>query len=172
MLQKFIIFFLCIYAVILFSGCATVIHGTTQKIAITTNPPGATVTADGLSTIYITPTKIKLKRKEDHDLLITKESFEIEQIHIHHVLSGAVAGNIIAGGLIGWGVDATSGAQYRLVPDNINLTLRTVSIGSSYPREKTLEDRLKEIDSLKEKKLINDSEYEQLRKKILESQIK
>ena len=35
----------------------------------------------------------------------------------------AVAGNIIAGGLVGWGVDAVTGAQYNLKPESINVTL-------------------------------------------------
>ncbi len=39
----------------------------------------------------------------------------------------AVAGNIIFGGLIGGGIDAASGAMYKLYPEMVNVALRPTS---------------------------------------------
>lgn len=106
----------------LLPGCASVLHGTRQKIAIATIPPGATV-SDGETTLQ-TPCLLNLKRNHDYVLTITKSGYETECVQVTHVISGVVAGNILAGGFIGWGVDAMSGAQWRLIPETISLTLR------------------------------------------------
>lgn len=82
-------------------GCATLIHGTTQDIPITTKPEAAVAkTGEGLA--CTTPCQLTLSRKKDHVINIAKEGYEETSVHIQHVISGAVAGNIIAGGLIGW----------------------------------------------------------------------
>jgi hypothetical protein len=127
-------------ALFLLGGCATIIHGTTQDIAITTDPSGAELLVDG-SERYRSPAKITLKRKDDHFVEISKEGYHKETVNIKSVVSGAVAGNILAGGLIGWGVDAASGGQYRLVPENVDMRLRPLA-------EATPEHRLKPIPSL------------------------
>ena len=56
-------------------------------------------------------------------VVIEKEGFAPESIAVTKSMGGAVAGNIIAGGLIGWGVDAMTGAQYNLAPNTINVRL-------------------------------------------------
>jgi hypothetical protein len=104
-------------------GCATIINGTTQKIPVSSSPLGATVIVDGESE-YTTPCELDLKRKRDHHLLFKKSGYQDTTFQIKHQLSGAVAGNILAGGLIGWGVDAASGGQYKLVPATVHVTLQ------------------------------------------------
>jgi hypothetical protein len=47
------------------SGCATAIHGTIQRIAVTTTPTGARVRSDGQDT-YTTPANIRMKRGRNH----------------------------------------------------------------------------------------------------------
>jgi uncharacterized protein YceK len=172
MVKKFIIFLFCFYAITLFSGCATVIHGTTQKIAITTYPPGATFTVDKSLTTYSTPTTIKLKRKSDHEILIARENFEPEQVHIYHVFSMAIAGNLILGGVSGIVTDSVDGAKFRLIPESINLTLKPLGSGPSLPQGQSAEDRIKQLDGLREQKMITNSEYESLKKGLLKSQLK
>jgi hypothetical protein len=166
MLQKLLLFFLCFYVVTLFSGCATVIHGTNQKIAVNTIPTGAIITVDNDSTTYSTPTTIKLKRKVDHDLVITKEGYESEQIHIYHIFSMAIAGNLVLGGVTGIVTDSVDGAKSRLVPKSIELTLKLLGTGPNFPAGHTPEDRIKALDILKEQKMITESEYATLKKKL------
>lgn len=105
------------------SGCATIIHGTTQEIPVTSEPPGAAVTTTG-DVKATTPGKLELKRKTGHVLTFSKEGYKPETVKLESVLSGAVAGNIIAGGLIGWGVDAATGGDSRLVPESVHVLLK------------------------------------------------
>ncbi len=161
-----------IMAITVTSGCATIIHGTTQKIPLSSTPSNAHVTVDGSGSFY-TPTTVELTRKMDHILVFTKEDFEDEQVVITHVISGAVMGNILAGGLIGWGVDAVSGAQYRLVPEIVSVSLRPKHENSSSQKPPTAiitpEMRLEKLKELLDKQLITQQEYEAMRKETLRS---
>ncbi len=150
----------------MFSGCASIVHGTRQKVPVSTNPPGATV-SDGETTIQ-SPGTLNLKRNQDYILTITKPGFQTETVKITHVISGAVAGNLLAGGFIGWGVDAVSGAQWRLEPETISLNLRPLNDKDSLAQSdvvtsQTLTQKLEELSSLKEKNLITEDEYITLR---------
>lgn len=104
-------------------SCATIVNGTTQKVSISSDPLGASIFVDG-APAGCTPNCIELKRKREHLISLSKEGFEDENVKLEPVLSGAVAGNIIAGGFIGWGVDAVSGSQYRLIPETVNVRMR------------------------------------------------
>ena len=89
---------------------------------ISSDPSGAEVQVDGIVRGR-TPVDVEMKRKRNHLVTISKEGFETENIPVVQDLGGAVWGNIVLGGLIGWGVDATSGAQYNLNPPTIFLKL-------------------------------------------------
>ena len=108
-------------------GCATVLHGTGQEIPVSSSPSGAQVSVDGMP-MCKTPCSPNIKRKHDHILTLAKDGFKQESVTVMHVLSGAVAGNILAGGFIGWGVDAASGAQYRLVPETLHVDLTPAEV--------------------------------------------
>ena len=110
-----------IVVVLLATSCATIINGPTETVSVSSNPPGATVT-DG-KTSKVTPTQFVLDRDHDYILTISKPGFETEHVKIEHVISGWVAGNLLSFGILGAGVDATSGAMWRLTPDTIVVTL-------------------------------------------------
>lgn len=153
------------------SGCATIIHGTTQDIGITTDPSEADLLVDGRER-YKSPTKITMKRKDDHSVEVTKEGFQKENVNIKSVLSGVVLGNILLGGLIGWGVDAISGGQYRLVPENVDVRLRPLTsqpITTSGDSRESIEEKLDQMKKLKEKGKITEEEYQKMRQEILSS---
>ena len=151
---------------LLATGCASIVHGTRQEVAVSTEPPDAIV-SDGEFTAH-SPCKLNLQRDQDHVLTITKDGYEPGSAHITHVISGAVAGNILAGGIIGWGVDAATGAQYRLEPETLCLTLRPIKDGRDVgtvtkAASGSLEEKLAELDRLKGKGLISEDEYKSLR---------
>ncbi len=106
----------------LFTSCASIINGTRQKVTVTSDPEGATVSNGEIS--MVTPATFDLKRKRDYIFSISKPGYKTESAKLERVFSGAVAGNIICGGPIGWGVDALTGGQWRLVPENLHVTLR------------------------------------------------
>jgi len=165
---------LIIVALVISSGCATIIHGTTQDINITTDPSGADLNVDG-SERYKSPAKITMKRKHDHVVEVAMDGYQKETLNIKSVVSGAVAGNIIAGGLIGWGIDAASGGQYRLVPENYDLRLRpalTQNVATSKEPMESIEDKLDQIKKLRDKGKITEEEYKKMRGEILASSSK
>lgn len=104
------------------SGCATIITGTTQKVPITSDPSGARLDVDG-QCAFTTPVILKMERKSDHILVFSKEGYHQQTVTLLHTLSGAVCANVLGTGLLGWGVDAGTGAQYKLVPERVNVQL-------------------------------------------------
>lgn len=111
-------------------ACATVTRGTTQQVTVRSEPPGAAVkTSTGFSCAS-TPCTFKMPRKEGFDVTITKEGYEDAKVTVESKMSGGgaagLAGNVIAGGIIGIGVDATSGALMDLTPNPVEVTLTPV----------------------------------------------
>lgn len=123
--MKFIIIVVIILPLI--SGCATVVHGTLQKIPVTSEPSNADVSVDGTKT-YHTPVILELERRKDHLIKITKKGFKPVAIKLIHSLSGVILGNVFTGGPIGWGIDALTGAQYKLTPENVHVNLEPEGI--------------------------------------------
>lgn len=107
-------------------GCATLMQGSTQQLPVTSSPSGATVVVDGFQRLT-TPTVTELSRKEPHRLEISLEGYHAEVVDITAVSSAMAMGNIIAGGLVGFVVDQSSGAAFRLVPDVVHVDLRPVT---------------------------------------------
>lgn len=99
-------------------ACATIIHGTSQEVGISSQPTGATITVDGQITGK-TPVAAKLSRKDMHKVAITMEGYQPFEITTTRRTSGWVWGNIVFGGIIGLAVDAISGALYDVRPEQI-----------------------------------------------------
>jgi hypothetical protein len=111
---------------LLVGGCATVTRGTTEPLAIQSEPPGAEVE---LSTGQrcITPCNLELKRKYDYRLTLQKEGFADVVVAVQPRVAGAgaagAAGNVLIGGIIGLGVDAATGAAMSLGPNPVHVHL-------------------------------------------------
>lgn len=104
-------------------GCASIMHGTTQKVGISSAPTGAKVTVNNLA-YGSTPVFADLKRGEEHIVTIEMDGYEKSQLTLTKGVSGWVWGNILFGGLIGLAVDAISGGLYNLSPEQLNAQLR------------------------------------------------
>ena len=112
---------LIVVAGVAVTGCATMVHGTTQEIPVTSDPPGAEVRLGG-RLLGVTPTTITLERKPDYQLEILKPGFEpfrqrLESVSQYDALS------VLGGGLIGWGIDASTGGNKRLYPERVHAAL-------------------------------------------------
>ncbi len=125
------------------SGCASIVHGSSQEVSIVSEPSGAEVWIDG-EKVGKTPVTPNLKRKRAHQVVIRKKGYQEEHRILHRVLSGAVAGNILAGGLIGWGVDAVTGAQWRLVPETLHVELDPLPPGAARSGTESRAERVHE----------------------------
>jgi uncharacterized protein YceK len=100
--------------VIALSGCASIIKGTSQSIAIATPPTtGASCvlsSKEGNWTIVSPGVATVEKSKEDIQVHCTKPGWQDGVATIPSNFQGWAVGNIVAGGLIGLGVDAATGA--------------------------------------------------------------
>lgn len=106
-----------------FGGCATVTNGTTQTVPVSSSPSGARVFADGQH-VGTTPCQVELSRRTSHIISFEKEGYEDTAVHLTREVSAMTAGNVLIGGLIGLGVDAVSGANFRLVPEAVSVSLQ------------------------------------------------
>ena len=174
-----IIYFLCAVCLML-AGCGSIVNGTTQKVAANSTPAGAKVVALGgpKPVECVTPCTLALKRKYTQTLTITKEGYKPQTATLTSSVSGAVAGNILLGGLIGWGVDASSGGDSKLVPEAVNVTLEQDKpvvdpLATKEPipaptQAQNLETELAGIDKMKDEGKVSDKEAAVLRKKAIE----
>lgn len=152
-------------------GCASIVKGTTQAIPVASSPSGADVRLDG-NHVGQTPVSVEVKRKSDHLMTIEKAGYQPESIAITRNIGGAVFGNIIAGGLVGWGVDAISGAQYNLTPATINVSLKPSAGGTRADVNESSAviffNELKKLDASHEEKKVTDEEYAKQRTALME----
>ena len=111
---------LCVAVVI--AGCATIMHGTSQEVGISSSPTGATVTVDNQAAA-VTPYVAKLSRKDKHVVHLAMPGYAPADLTLTRKTSGWVWGNIVFGGLIGLAVDAISGGLYNLTPEQLAATL-------------------------------------------------
>jgi hypothetical protein len=110
-------------AMLALAGCATIVHGTTEKVHIDSNPGGADVQIDD-SQHVTTPASVKLSRGSPHKLVFHKPGYQDDTETLTSSPSGWILGNLIGGGVIGIAVDSVDGAGRKLSSDNVNATLR------------------------------------------------
>ncbi|HEX7036588.1 MAG TPA: PEGA domain-containing protein [Pseudomonadales bacterium] len=111
---------------VLSTGCATITRGTNEAFAIQTDPAGADARlSNGLS--CVTPCSVKVKRRGDFVVTITKDGYETVNASVSSSVDGGgaagMAGNVILGGIIGAGVDAGTGAMHSHKPNPLVVKL-------------------------------------------------
>jgi hypothetical protein len=118
------IFFGAALALLLLPSCATIVKGTTQTIAI--NSPGVAgarcqLRSGAIGTVdVVTPATLTLEKSQENITVhCTKECFQDGAGIVTSFTEGLAAGNIIAGGVIGLGIDAASGAMNKYAPETI-----------------------------------------------------
>ena len=109
-------------------ACATVTRGMHEAFTVETEPSGAMVeTSNGLHCDATPCTFARVERKAEFTVTITKPGYRTWTGNVTHHTAGAgaagMAGNVLVGGLIGVGVDATSGATQDLTPNPLHVAL-------------------------------------------------
>lgn len=114
------------------SGCATAINGTTQRVAVASNPPGAQVYLHD-APVGVTPAFVDVPRRDpDLQLRLEKEGYEPTVLPLERSRSGWSWGNVLFAGVpvneygvgqwvvamafygaLGWLRDARSGGAYK-----------------------------------------------------------
>lgn len=100
------------------TGCATIVKGTTQAVAVESpGAPGAQceLSSDGIGTqTLVTPATLVLE-KSQHNISVTcrKACFQDDVGIIASYGESMAVGNVLVGGVIGLGVDAATGAMNK-----------------------------------------------------------
>lgn len=126
-------------------ACATITTGTSQSIAVLTEPPGAscTLSREGgvIAVVNPTPGTVTVS-KSTRDIVVNCTRPGHLPSAASHVaqFQGMTVGNVLIGGLIGFGIDAASGAL-SFYPDNLTLALAPDTFSSEQSRESFFSQR-------------------------------
>ena len=117
-------------------GCGTVTRGTKQGVKFVSEPPGATVTVQRAHKVdtrwdCISPCELQLSRKRDFNVTFELEGYKPAEGRLASRLGAkggatAIPGNFVAGGGIGFIVDAGTGANMQLKPDPMRARLAPI----------------------------------------------
>ncbi len=146
MKQRFVQFVMIVICIRLAVGCASIIHGSSQDINISSSPDEAEVWIDG-ARMGMTPTKVNLKRKNDYLVTVKKEGYKEATVKIEGSTSAWIIGNVIFGGIIGCGIDFITGGAYDLKPErvDINMTKLAELDGKTIHIDRADLDKIKEL---------------------------
>jgi len=107
-------------------SCASIVSGTTQRVGVSTNVPGARCTlenAKGSWDVAKTPGSVTVeKARSPLDVECHKSGMRGHAV-IDSSTEGMAFGNVVVGGLIGGGVDMATGAAYRY-PVSVNVDMK------------------------------------------------
>ena len=136
--------FIAAVAIAALGGCATVTRGTTSQVQIVSEPTGATVRTS-MGHQCTTPCTLQMSRKDEFSVVFSKEGYEDQTIPVRTQVAGAgaagFAGNVIAGGIIGMGVDAATGSTLEHVPNPVSAVLNPLPKPRPEPRGRTVRPR-------------------------------
>ncbi len=116
--------FVCLFAiaVFLFDGCATIFHGSSDKISFSSDPSGAKVYVNG-QLMGTAPLELKLESKHTYNIEFRKEGYENKTVVVTtSVGAGWIVLDVLFG-LIPIIVDAATGNWYCLDQEHVNAAL-------------------------------------------------
>ncbi len=116
--MRFKIAAVCAASCVALAGCGTITQGTSQNITVTSTPPGAhcdlTRTGEHVATLDKTPGVVKVdKTKNDIMLTCDMAGYQQASVNLESGYGAGTFGNIILGGVIGWGIDSATGADNK-----------------------------------------------------------
>lgn len=147
-------------AMVILSGCASIVAGGHRDINIKSTPTEAAVSIQDRESKQIvhkgqTPLIVPLStrggyfKSKQYDVTLSKEGYVTKTINIDSFLSGWYAGNVILwpvaviGGLI---IDPLTGAMWSLTPKNIDAVLETPE---QFNERKILEEKERKAKEVK-----------------------
>ena len=137
MVQRGLLAALAVTLALALGGCATVTRGTDDQVQINSDPQGATVQTS-LSQQCVTPCTLKVGRKDEFSVTIAKAGYEPQTVFVGTKVASAgaagFAGNVIAGGIVGMGVDAATGATLEHFPNPVTAVLRPLALPPQAPQ--------------------------------------
>jgi len=124
MKNAFLILFLSMVA-LNFSGCASIFTGTTQSVQVNSVPSGANVSVGGLDR-GVTPLPVVLKKGSSGECVtLTLPGYQQKTFQPQTAFNSVAILNLW--GILGWGIDAATGALWKYDPTFYNVQLQKVS---------------------------------------------
>ncbi len=108
--------------ILLFNGCATIFHGTSDKVSFSSEPFGCKVYVNG-QLMGDTPLELKLESKKSYSIEFKKDGYESKTVQITNSIAGGYVVLDILFGFVPVIVDAATGAWYTLDQDHVNAVL-------------------------------------------------
>jgi hypothetical protein len=137
-------------AAMMLAACSTIINGSTQEVAINSDPADASIRITNLhgDVVYEgkTPATVLLKRGNgyfagaEYKVEFTKPGYKTATARIDHELGRGwyLFGNVGFGFLIGWVViDPVSGAMWNLTPETYTAKLSSDKAALGNPSDET-----------------------------------
>jgi hypothetical protein len=129
-------------ASLLFSGCASIVSGQNQSLSVTTRNNGADTSGAKCSLVndkgtwYATSPGSVMVRRSFNDLTVNcaLDGSEPGILMVKSATKGMAFGNILFGGLIGAGVDMSTGAAYDY-PEIIVVEMGKTGVQAPKPAE-------------------------------------
>jgi|GEM_PF-595960 len=161
-MKKLLITSLATVALILGSGCASIVSGTHKEVKIYSDPSGAKFTiynkAGTVVESHVTPATISLERgsgyfsKEQYKLVFEQTGYYTGETQIKGSLNTMYFGNLIFGGLLGLLiVDPITGAMWTIDSKELTYNLVPVQAGLSPEAIKDAQAKLNPDPSAKAK---------------------
>lgn len=114
------------------AGCGTIVRGSSEPVAFNSDPSGAVVQTTLGAGCSATPCQLQVDRKKSFTATFSKDGYKPQSVQVMTEISGGgaagFAGNIVAGGVIGMGVDAISGAALDHKPNPVHVTLEPIEV--------------------------------------------
>ena len=114
------------------SACSTIANGKNQAVLFTTGEvEGADcVLSEGrdgaLNQKFTTPSEVQVRRaKAAIKVDCNKAGFQTASRRIESKMEGTTGGNVVAGGFVGLGVDAMTGAMFKY-PDTVMIEMQMI----------------------------------------------
>ncbi|WEV48095.1 hypothetical protein OZX61_07300 [Acinetobacter sp. ESL0695] len=122
-----------------FTGCASIISGSTQTLSFKSVPDNSKITITNRNGEKIhtgqTPATVTLKKgagyfkSEQYQVTFSKDGYETKTVMVTGGVSGWYVANLLFGGLIGLLiVDPLTGAMYNLSPEDVNAVLEANNV--------------------------------------------
>lgn len=112
---------------LLLISCTTVTRGTKDVLVIETTPSNAQVQLSNGMRCNSTPCALKMPRRSELALNITRKNCEPVLMNVTHRTANAgaagIAGNVLVGGFIGLAIDGSTGASQELGPNPVKVDL-------------------------------------------------
>lgn len=110
------------------TGCATLVHGTTQEIPIASASPGARVLIDDVP-VGVTPMVAKVSRAQPHVVSFVVDSITVDRVALDRHISPWVLPDVFLLYIVPAVVDVKNGAAYNFSSDTLRAGTAPVAAG-------------------------------------------